>query len=185
MIALASDYLLFQMASGESEPFSLEMISVEIIGEAANGFDPEFVKHATGAVFHYFKDELRRQTVTVTEFAGALKKVLRKFPLSSLNPAAAKREPIVVESDLRKLAVESGKGSELFFFPLLRDELRAKLHQSPQLVRFSGLRTCVKQLAGAQRWSPRCRILENQIVEYLRGCLTAEDPHTRCALLVE
>lgn len=185
MIALASDYLLFQMASGESEPFSLEMISVEIIGETAEGFDPEFVKYATGAVFHYFKHELRRQIVTTGEFSGALEKVLRSFSLSSLSSAGAKRELVVLESDLRRLAVESGKGSELFFFPRLRDELRAKLHQSPQLVRFRGLRTCVKQLAGAQRWSPRCRILENQIVEYLRGCLTAEDPHTRCALLVE
>jgi len=52
-------------------------------------------------------------------------------------------------------------------------------------VRFRGLRGCVKQLAGAQRWSARCETMQEQIVEYLRGCLTAEPEQKDCALLVE
>ena len=79
MIALAADYLLFQIATGESIPCSAEMISVELADTTAEWFDAEFIHHAAGAVFHYFKHELGRQTVSVAEFAGALRKVLRGF----------------------------------------------------------------------------------------------------------
>ena len=77
MIALMSDCLLFQLTNGESVPCSAEMISVELVGDAAGNFDPEILRHATASVFHYFKHELGRETVTVGEFAGALEKVLR------------------------------------------------------------------------------------------------------------
>ena len=71
-------------SSGESVPFSLEMISVELTGDGTGLFDPEFLKNAASAVFHYFKHDLGRITVTVGEFAGALEKVLRGFGLSVL-----------------------------------------------------------------------------------------------------
>ena len=38
MITLAWDYLLFQLAGGETIPFSAEMISVELSGEKAGLF---------------------------------------------------------------------------------------------------------------------------------------------------
>jgi hypothetical protein len=184
MIALASDCLLFEMAGGNSIPFAAEMISVEVTGNAGM-FDPEFVNHAAKAVFHYFRHELGRQTVTVAEFAGALEKVLRGFQLTGPPPAAAPPASQVLESDLRRLACESGKGCELFFFPRLRDELRHQLQQSPAVLRFRGLRGCVKQLAGAQRWCARCQTMQDQIVEFLRECLSAETRQRECALVVE
>jgi hypothetical protein len=52
-------------------------------------------------------------------------------------------------------------------------------------LRFRGLRGCVKQLAGARRWSARCEKMQDQIVEYLRRCLTAEPEQSNCALVVE
>ena len=52
-------------------------------------------------------------------------------------------------------------------------------------MRFHGLRVCVKQLAGARRWSNRCELLQDQIVDYLRGCLTAETKENECALVVD
>ena len=77
MIALESNCLLFQLASGESVPCSAEMISVELMGSGDSVFDPEILRHAAASVFHYFKNELERETVTVGEFAVALEKVLR------------------------------------------------------------------------------------------------------------
>jgi len=199
MIALAYDCLLFQTSSGESIPFSAEMISVELTGEGIGAFDPEFLKHAASAVFHYFKHDLGRVTVTVGEFAGALEKVLRGFGLQSEadeqngehhfegededeKEAPARR---VLKSDLRTLACESGKGFELFFFPRLRDELRQQLLQDAEVLHFRGLRSCVKQLTGARRWGPRCQTLQDQIVEFLRNCFTSEANQPSCALLVE
>ena len=183
MITLAWDCLMFQMATGESVPFTAEMISVELSGDKADSFDPEFVKHATNAVFHYFKHELGRETITVGEFAGALERVLRGFDFLPDTTMPVERR--VLESDLQKLASESGEGWELFFFLRLRDELRSQLRQAPEMVRFRGLRGCVKKLTGARRWCPRCRTLHDQIVDFLRHCLSAESSRKECALLVE
>ena len=55
MIALQSDCLLFQLASGESVPCSVEMISVELTGGTKNALDPEVLRHAAASFFHYFK----------------------------------------------------------------------------------------------------------------------------------
>jgi hypothetical protein len=191
MIALSSDCLLFQTSSGESIPFSAEMISIELSGEGVGGFDPEFLKQAASAVFHYFKNDLGRITVTVGEFASALEKVLRGFglkaePVQSPAPAPSHVAPRrILKSDLRQLACESGKGCELFFFPRLRDEMRQQLLQDPQLLHFGGLRSCVKQLTGARRWSPRCQTLHDQIVEFLRNCFASQPSPPSCGLLVE
>lgn len=201
MIALAYDCLLFQTSSGESIPFSAEMISVELTGEGIGAFDPEFLKNAASAVFHYFKHDLGRVTVTVGEFAGALEKVLRGFGLQSEadeqngehdfeteeenEHEKESLERRVLKCDLRMLACESGKGFELFFFPRLRDEMRQQLSLEPAVLHFRGLRSCVKQLTGARRWGPRCQTLQDQIVEFLRNCFTTEASQPSCALLVE
>ena len=66
------------------------------------------------------------------------------------------------------------RAGSLFFFPRLRAELQRHLQQTPRMVRFRGLRGCVKQLTGARRWSRRCETLEREIVAYLRECLSAE-----------
>ncbi len=192
MIALNSDCLLFQMSNGESIPCSAEMISIEIADGVEGHLDPEMLKHAAASVFHYFKDELGRDTVTIGEFSVALEKVLRNLGYAvrsaaantsaSLPPAP---EPPVLDTDLDLIAQQSSDSLELLFFPRLRDELRNRLRQSPRVLRFRGLRGCVKQLAGARRWSARCEELQDQIVEYLRQCLTAEQEQSACAMVVE
>jgi hypothetical protein len=185
MIALSSDCLLFQLTSGESVPCSAEMITIEIAGNSGDFLDPEMLRHAAASVFHYFKIEMERQTVTVGEFALALEKVLRNLGMTLYVDQPEPRARQTLEADLRLIARESAGSLELFFFPRLRDELRTQLRQSPRVLRFRGLRGCVKQLAGAQRWSSRCEKMQEQIVEYLRGCLTAEPNQTDCALVVE
>ena len=181
MIALRSDCLLFQLPNGESIPCSPAAISVEIHGPTAGMLDPDMLRHAAASVFHYFKVELEREAVTVHEFTHALEKVLVHLGCELRDEATGG----VNEADLARLARETGGSMELFFFPRLRDELRLQLRQSPRLVRFRGLRGCVKQLAGARRWSHRCEQLQDQIVAYLRECLSAETEPAQCALVVE
>ena len=182
MIALNSDCLLFQLANGESIPCSAEMICIEIVS-SSELIDPEMLRHAAASVFYYFKTELARETVTVGEFAVALEKVLRQLGLTIRADETSRGQ--ISTADLRLLARESGDALELFFYPRLRDELRNRLQHSPRVLRFRGLRGCVKQLAGARRWSSRCEKMQDQIVEYLRGCLSAEPEPTNCALVVE
>ncbi len=184
MIQLADDYLVFQLNNGESIPCSAEMVSIELMGESAALFDREFVQHAATAVLHYFKQELGRDSVTVGEFSLALERVLRGFGLSVSMSGSAAIIPGMAEADLNRLAFDSGKGFELVFFPRLREEFQNQLRQSPQILRFRGLRGCVKQLMGARRWSARCQIMQDQIVEFLRTCLCVENPGAKCALVV-
>ena len=112
---------------------------------------------------------------------------MRGFGLSAepIEPSTPEPQPRVLKSDLRQLACESGKGCELFFFPLLRDEMRQQLLQAPEVLHFRGLRSCVKQLTGARRWCRRCQSLHDQIVEFLRNCFTNEVSPPNCALVVE
>jgi hypothetical protein len=185
MIALSSDHLIFQLTNGESVPCSAEMITIEIAGNSEGLIDAEMLRHASASVFHYFKTELQRHTVTVGEFALALEKVLRNFGLTLYADEPPPLAKQIFEADLGHIARESADSLELFFFPRLRDELRQQLRQSQRVLRFRGLRGCVKQLAGARRWSARCEKMQEQIVGYLRECLTAEPEQKDCALVVE
>ena len=185
MIALRNDCLLFELHNGESIPCSADMIAVEIVGEANSLLEPETLRHAAASVFHYFKTELARDAVTIGEFSLALEKVLHHLGYSIHAHETGEVADDICQADLAQLVGQPGDLLELFFFPRLRDELRHWLRQSPRVVRFHGLRGCVKQLAGARRWSRRCERLQDQIVEYLRGCLTAETAPNDCALVVE
>jgi len=185
MIALASSCLLFELPSGENVPLSAEMISVELMGEAAMSFEPEFVRDAAAAVFHYFRNDLGRETVSVGEFAELLQKVLRNFG-ANIHCVKELSLPIAkLEDDLQALARQSGEVRELAFFPRVRKAVRSQLRVSPRLVRFRGLRDCVFHLTGARRWSPRCEHLREQVIEYIRQCFGAEPHSHRAALVVE
>ena len=72
----------------------------------------------------------------------------------------------------------------LAFFPELRNQLRTQLTASPDLLRFEGLRGCVKHLLGARRWSRRCQNLNDQIVEFIRHCLRRDGKTDTCELMI-
>ena len=185
MIALHSNCLLFQLHNGESVPCSPDMINVEIVGESDSLLEPETLRHAAASVFHYFKIELAREAVTIGEFSLALEKALLHLGYTIRAHETGTRPSDIGDTDLVRLVSETDDSLELFFFPRLRDELRIQLRQSPRVVRFRGLRGCVKQIAGARRWSRRCEQLEDQIISFLRECLTAETEQNECALVVE
>ena len=185
MITLSKDCLLFRLTNGEIVPFSADMISIELTGETQSWFDPVTATEAAKAVFYYFKSELCRQTVTAEEFATAMEKALRGVDRSQWNDGTAGRTQTVIETDLGLLAREAGEGGELLFFPRLRNELRQHMQQQPRVLRYHGLRNCVKHIAGARRWSERCRDLEEQIVAFLRQCAGVERAEGEIALVVE
>ncbi len=184
MIALAADCLVFRMASGESEPFSADMVSIEVMGEASKWFNRDFVDEVTKAVFHYFKHEQKRQSVSVGEFTETLERVLSGLNMAVGQPSAVDTTQGVAEFDLAYLAREACVGWELVFFPRLRQEVRQHVGKCARELRFKGLRNCVKQLLGAQRWGGRCRRLEEQVLSYIRACLSAERPAATCSLVV-
>jgi hypothetical protein len=184
MMRLKKDCLIFQTNCGQQIPCSAEWVTLELIGDAASLVDPDLVQHAAAAVLHYFKEELHRQFVSVAEFAAALERALRAVGLSIF--AEAEPGPLrVLDSHLPELMKSAGQNGELFFFPQLRQELRRQLEESPQILRFNGLRPCAKQLAGANRWSPRCENMSDQIVDYMRTCWQSDTRSRSCTLVVK
>lgn len=183
MIQLHQDYLLLENPSGESIPCSVESAALELVGNLDSIPDIDLVKQAAAAVLHYFKHDLGRDSVSIGDFSMALERVLDAFGIK-LEPAGGADSPSGRVSDLKQLACDCGKGFELAFFPHLREVLRKQLSGSPRILEFQGLRGCVKQLLGAKRWSSRCQILSDQIVDYLRECFTSEDHSKPRGLLV-
>lgn len=185
MIQLRSDCLVFKLDNGDAIPCSVEQVTVELIGDAAQTLDPDLIRNAAAAVLHYFKHEQGREYVSISEFSDALEHVLQSFGFEvSYDENQTQNQPQVSRTDLRTLASASGKGFELCFFPRLRNAMEQQMGKSPRVICFTGLRSCVKQLVGAKRWTGRCQQLSDQIVEYLRECLNRE-PHGNCALLVK
>ncbi len=177
---LRNDCLIFKTTGGEEIPCSAEWVTLELMGDAAVHVEPELIRNASAAVLHYFKDELQRSFVSISEFADALEKVLKGL---GFHVASEPQAPRISEGDLRHL-VTAVDGCELFFFPTLRDELKKRLQDSPQVVAFRGLRGSVKILLGAQRWSAKCQRLADQIVEYMRTCWSSDFGSEKCALVV-
>jgi hypothetical protein len=167
-----------------------------LIGDSAAFLDKEVIEHAAESVLHYFRVEKGQNTVSVAEFSDALERALRGLGLDvkAANPGVgspapdtvspASPAPRVIETDLQELAGESDMAYELAFFPRLREAIQRGLDGSPLVLRFCGLRPCVKQLIGAKRWGADCQSLNDQIVEYLRHCLGAEKAGSNCALVV-
>jgi len=184
MIALKSDALVFATARGEMIPCSAESVVVELVGDSASAMDPQMLRQAASAVLHHFKVELGKPCVTVGEFAQALARVLRGFGLQVRESESDSNPVPGPGTDLRTLAAGPGASAELFFFQRLRAALRDQLSVGPVAVRFSGLRGCVKRLAGARRWCKRCQRLQDHIVEYLRRCLDRESRSLDCLLVV-
>lgn len=188
MILLRHDCLVFKTMDGECIPCSSEEVTLEIIGDAIGLLDENVIKEASAGVLHYFKEELGRTTVTVAEFAGALERALRALGLnvqnSSAEPASASPCWRIARSNLFDLAGDSEQPMELLFFSRLRNALQEALRQSPDIVHFGGLRSCVKQLLRARRWTHGCQSLNDQIVEYLRTCFDNERREADCALVV-
>ena len=190
MILLRPDCLVFREKDGESVPSSVHEITLELVGAYPGNLDQDLVHNAAEAVLHYFKAEKGQSIVSMAEFSEALERALRglglevkHFTLTPHEPSDPQRPP-VVETDLSALAEGEAQHCELLFFPRLRDLLRSRLNGAPLVLRFHGLRRCVKRLTGASHWTGDCQRLNDQIVEFLRTCLSSEKTHDGCILEV-
>src|SRR5688500_13632994 len=136
MILLRSDCLVFEMSNGDKIPCSASTVTVELMGSAVDQLDREVVEHATLAVLHYFHYDLQRTEVTLSEFTEALETALRGLGINVTCDNAPKAGTIK-ESDLRRLAFESGKVFEL------GDRKSTRLNSSHLVISYAGF--CLKK----------------------------------------
>jgi hypothetical protein len=181
MIQLHPDCLIFRTSQGELIPCSAESVTIEMIGDASSLIDPETVREAAAAVVHYFKYDLHRDTVSVAEFSEALQRALRCFGFDVTTSTFENGVP--AGTDLRELA-RAADDYELVFFQRLREEFLRQAKESKEVVRFWGLRDCAKQITGAKRWGHNCERFSEQVVDFLRNCLTIEPGANSRGLIV-
>ncbi|GIX50594.1 MAG: hypothetical protein KatS3mg132_788 [Limisphaera sp.] len=183
MILLGSDYLVFELATGERVPCSAASIVGELMADGSPAGDAEMLEETVRAVFHYFRHDLAREAVTLEEFTRTLEQALRALAQEVRSSGPRTGLERARWEDLLTLAHAAGDG-ELFFFAELRRAVQTQLRLSPAQVRFCGLRACVKRLMGVRRWCPRCEALRERILEYLRACVRAH-ASGECLLVVE
>jgi hypothetical protein len=118
----------------------------------------------------------------VAEFSNALERALKCFGYE-VTTTALENGRAPVGTDLRELAA-AADDFELCFFQRLRDEFLRQTKDEAEVVRFWGLRGCVKQILGAKRWCQRCELFSDQIVAFLRNCLSIEGGSPARSLVV-
>lgn len=173
MIALRRDCLLIASKDGPFIPCSMEHLTIEFVGPAAQMLNPEVLRHASAAVIHYFKVELGCEVVSTSQFTQALSKVLVGLGIV-LEADPKDASPAVRVLDLGTLVSEASQLGELGFCWRLRSLLREFLSQKPERIEFRGLRGCVKVLADRQHWCETCERVESWIIDLVRGWYARE-----------
>ncbi len=185
MIQLNPNCVVLELQGGNTLPCSVELMTVELLGESASWIDPEILKNINQAVILYLRDELGKHLVSFHEFAEVLEQVLKGFgfdmtlPRTELAPSGR-----IEKTDIADWLGRKDQGLELMMFQRLRSELSKKLNNEPPCVLWiHGLRACVKSHLGARRWSRKCQDLNAQLISFLRDCFD-RNANSDCLLVV-
>ena len=185
MIQLSPDCVVLELEGGNNLPCSVELMTVELLGETSSWMDPEILKNINHGVIVYLRDELGKQLVSFEEFAEVLKQVLKGFGFDLALPQSEEVASARVEKkDIADWLGRKDHGFELMMFQCLRNELSRTLANEPPCVLWiHGLRACVKNQLGARRWSRKCQDLNDQLIEFIRECFYC-NANSDCSLVV-
>ena len=175
MIQLNPDCVMVELENGKALPCSVELLTVEMLGEKASWMDPEILQNICEAVMLYLRDELGKGSVPFHEFAQVLKDVLRGFGFEVCIPKKSHPSLPVRKTDLADWLGRQELGFDLMLFQRLREELTERLLEEPAGVLWiHGTHNCVKAHLGARRWSRKCQQLNDQLVAFIRECFDRE-----------
>lgn len=185
MIQLNPDCVVLELESGNTLPCSVELMTVELLGETASWIDPEILRNINQAVILYLRDELGKHLVSFQEFSEVLEQVLKGFGFDLALPRSAVTKSGGVEkTNIADWLGRKDQGFELMMFQRLRKELSKKLsNEPPGVLWIHGLRECVKNQLGARRWSRKCQDLNDQLISFIRECFD-RSAHSDCSLVV-
>jgi len=170
MIQLQTDVLWVRAKDGRLSPFDERRLALSIQKVAENiGHSDWWLAESIAAAVHAFAVKSRSdQIIPSKEIAEIVTTVLATLGYDWISEAyAADANRVAIH--LNELAWRTNAGFELEFFQQLDHALRAAANRRLVAMRIDGLRACVMQLRGAQRWTAGCRRLAEDIVEHVRG----------------
>ncbi len=193
MITLHHQSLLVCFADGHIEPLNLhdlvEHLARDFPRERAD-LPPWIVEGAVESLIRHFRENAKRNSVSLGEFIKTANALLVSFIHETLDDRGNERQ-----LDLFATAQCCGSGFELEFFMAIRRFLGQRDHRAKSssglpasaaseggasvqpddfhqknvsALRFTSLRRCAKFLAGRRRWGKRCSQVRDEIVAVIR-----------------
>jgi hypothetical protein len=117
------------------------------------------------ALIFYLRNDEQRDSIEFADLVSAV----GKLALSCGFPSVTIENDVVVSADLYRMAQSTGYGFELAFFQSIERSIGELRTRNARLVRFVGLRPCVKMLVGAKNWCKTCQRLNDEIVAFIRS----------------
>ncbi|MCB1232450.1 MAG: hypothetical protein KDN19_19535 [Verrucomicrobiae bacterium] len=141
----------------------------QTLKNAANAAEvPEWLaEDVSKGVECYLKNHYPGTVIEVGDLFDRIRSTLHNLGLNDLADHLDDCPP-PIRISLTELARKAGPGFELGFFQLLQRQFHAAADGGARQLVCYGLRTCVKRLATAEKWSPRCRKLEAEIRDFLQ-----------------
>ena len=140
----------------------------ETLRDAARGAHvPEcFADDVLSGILSYLKNHYQEATIECGELIARIRRALTDVGLGIMANHVEHRSP-PVRINLPELVSQAGGSFELGFFQLLQERFRSASRHGVGEVVCTGLRPCVLQLAGRERWGQPCELLEHEIAAFL------------------
>jgi hypothetical protein len=170
VILLEQNMVWVRDADGRLTPFVPRRLAEAIHDAARQAVSPTdwIAVPVAEAVTAYLMERDGEPVVAASELRQIVLTVLKMLGCKEI-ACAYQREHQRVEIRLDELAAQSGAGFELDFFQQLDTALAAVRDDAMRQLRVQGLRACVLQLRGAQRWGTGCRTTAEEIVGHVRA----------------
>lgn len=167
MIQLREDIAWVRGDDDRLTPFDEARLTASIQQAfAAAGIAEHLLAESVASAIHLFtRDHCRQQTIAAREVAELIAAVLTMLDLPEIARAYEQRRQWT-EIHLDRLSEQAD--FELGFYRRLAAELTAAFGEELALVQLRGLRACVMRLRGARRWGESCRVLAEEIVDFIR-----------------
>lgn len=140
----------------------------DTLREAARGAHvPEcFADDVLSGILSYLKNHYSGTTIECEDLIARIRRALTDVGLGVMASHVEHRSP-PLRIALHDLARQAGDSYELGFFRLLRERFRAASRHGATEILCLGVKPCVRQLAGHNRWTARCEALEGEIEQFL------------------
>ncbi|MFV0416110.1 MAG: hypothetical protein ACK5NG_07050 [Chthoniobacterales bacterium] len=170
MINLRDEMPLVRFSDGRTQAFDPSWLcqSVQRAAEDAGYSEWVLSKDITVSICVFLKYDFDGTVVSTQNIQKIVQTVLSSLGYQEIASGFTPL-PAPVCLSLEKIARDAGSGYELFFFNLLRQNLKKILHSGAEQVDFLDLHRCVKTLRTAKHWRRDCRHLQSEIVAFIRN----------------
>jgi hypothetical protein len=187
MIQPREDIAWVRTTDGRLSPFDPDRLtqSIALACEFTGHADRLLAESVAAAIHHYICECETDRVIEATEIARIVLTVLEVLTCEDIARAYARRAEWT-EIRLDELAAQASPVFELEFYRQLDATLRAASGtEEMALVHLRGLRACVMRLRGASRWGRSCRMLADDIVDFVRARVARTRPARAGTLRLE